>query len=183
LTAAKQSLDKLGANRETTDQQRGYLSRISMHFQEIAALALNGNYVGNDWFDRYPSLKYANVVMTRNELFNSVLEQYGQSYKFKAVGSDTTEEIAIPSPAFPEYFQESAEELEEPEEQLALRTTESHAELEEVMFEKNTTSKRIDEGVQRIARFRARYFRQLSPWNDYEGPILQMGRDCVGIHE
>jgi len=142
LTAAKQSLDKLGTNRETTDQQRGYLSDISMHFQEIATLALNGNYVGNDWFDQYPSLKYANAVMTRNELFNSMLEQYGQSYEFKAAGSDTTEEVAIPSPASPEYFQESAEDLEEPEEQLALRTIKSHAELEEVMFEKDTTSKR-----------------------------------------
>ena len=106
-----------------------------MHFQEIAALALNGNYVGNDWFDQYPSLKYANAVITRNELFNNSLEQYGQSYKFEAAESDTTE------------VAESAEELEEPEEQLALRTTESHAELEEVIFEKDTISKRIGHDI------------------------------------
>ena len=91
-----------------------------MHFQEIAALALNGNYVGNDWFDQFPTLKYVNAVMTRNELFNNILEQYGQSYGFTAAESDTTEEVAVPPPALPEYFQGSAEELEEPEEQLVL---------------------------------------------------------------
>ena len=91
-----------------------------MHFQEIAALALNGNYVRNDWFDQYPDLKYANVVMTHNELFNNILEQYDQSYEFKAAKSDTTEEVAIPSPACSKYFQEWAKELKEPKKQLAL---------------------------------------------------------------
>ena len=118
-----------------------------MHFQEIAALALNGNYVGNDWFDQFPTLKYVNAVMTRNELFNNILEQYGQSYGFTAAESDTTEEVAVPPPALPEYFQGSAEELEEPEEQLVLRTTESQAELEEVMFKMDTTSKRIGHDI------------------------------------
>ena len=118
-----------------------------MHFQEIAALALNGNYVGNDWFDQFPTLKYANAVMTHNELFNNILEQYGQSYRFTAAESHTTEEVAVPPPALPEYFQGSAEELEEPEEQLVLRTTESHAELEEVMFKTDTTSKRIGHDI------------------------------------
>ena len=140
MTAAKQSLDKLGTKRETTDQQRGYLSDISMHFQEIVALALNGNYVGNDWFDHYPSLKYANAVMTRNEVFSDNIEQYGQSYEFKAAESDTTDEVTM-SPALPGYSQESAEKLEEPEEQITLRTTQSYSELEDVMFEKDTTSK------------------------------------------
>ena len=133
MTDARQSLDQLGAKRETTDEQRRYLLDISMRFQNLVVLALNGNYVENECFEQHPSLKYANAVMTRNELFNDHLERYGQSYNFKAADENTAP-AAVPF---------SANDAPEPEGKLGLRTTENHADLVDVVSEKDTISKHI----------------------------------------
>jgi hypothetical protein len=66
-----------------------------MRFQEIAACALSANYVGSDWFDQYPSLRFATAVVDRNEQFAAMLGQHGHFYAFDdapLTDSETEEE-------------------------------------------------------------------------------------------
>ena len=116
-----------------------------MRFQEITVLALNANYVGSDWFDQYPSLRFVTAVVNRNELFASTLKQHGQSYEFKAVEPDQTDMVAETEP---KPFNSGILPVGDPDtdgmkEQINLRTTKNHADLEEVMFEKETINKEI----------------------------------------
>ncbi len=109
-----------------------------MRFQEITVLALNANYGGNDWFDQHSTLKYQNIVMTRSHLFDVTMEQYGQSYEFKAEDinpSQVTEDT-------PTILQES-DESDKSQERLLIRTTRTHVELQGVMFEEDSISKII----------------------------------------
>jgi len=113
-----------------------------VRFQEITALALNANYVGSDWFDRYPSLRFPTGVITRSELFNKIMEQYGQSYEFKAAESDKDEVVTTSEPETA-FADDLPKDLQGLEEQLTLRTTRDHVELDEVMVEKDSIAKSI----------------------------------------
>lgn len=52
----------LGTKRETREEQSKYLSEISVQFQETTTLALNAYYVGSNWFDDCPRLRFATAV-------------------------------------------------------------------------------------------------------------------------
>jgi hypothetical protein len=58
-----------------------------MRFQEIAACALSAKYVGSDWFDEHPSLRFATAVVNRNEQFATMLRQHGHLYAFDNASS------------------------------------------------------------------------------------------------
>lgn len=133
MAASKQALTKLGAKRETAEEQSLYLLDISIRFQDITGLALNANYAGNDWFDQRPSLKFATAVTNRSELFASTLERYGHSYKFEAVGPDQKTIKAPPENEFAEQMKNH----------INTRTTEHHVELDEVTVENETITKEI----------------------------------------
>src|SRR5687767_2838232 len=83
LAATRKTVEQLGANRDTPAEQRRYILDISMKFQKLADAALSANYVGCDWFDQYPDLRFATTVVTRNQLFADMLAQHGQSYHFE----------------------------------------------------------------------------------------------------
>jgi hypothetical protein len=56
--------------------------KISMVFQKIVTSALSANYVGSDWFDQYPNLRFATEIVNRNEIVSTTVERHGHSYKF-----------------------------------------------------------------------------------------------------
>ncbi|KAF1809570.1 hypothetical protein P152DRAFT_152974 [Eremomyces bilateralis CBS 781.70] len=82
LNACRERLDNLGAKRETADEQRQYLLGISERFQKFVMSALSADYVGDDWFDKSPNLRFATAVVNRNEALAKMLAQYGHSYTF-----------------------------------------------------------------------------------------------------
>jgi hypothetical protein len=55
---------------------------MSTRFQEIVTSALSANYVGSDWFDEFPNLRFATEVVNRNVALANILEKYGHSYIF-----------------------------------------------------------------------------------------------------
>lgn len=128
LSASKQAFEKLGSKRETREEQRQYLSEISMQFQDITILALNANYGGNDWFDQWPSLRFATAVTKRNELFADTMERYGHTYELKA--SKLAQKSKLPA-------------ADKSNDQISIRTIPKHIDLSEVTVEDETISKKI----------------------------------------
>jgi hypothetical protein len=90
LNSAKKLLKDLGSKRETADEQRQYLLRISEQFQKIVTAALSANYVGNDCFDKHPNLRFATEVVSRNEILAEILEQHGHSFAFDDTKDDSS---------------------------------------------------------------------------------------------
>ncbi|KAE8376986.1 P-loop containing nucleoside triphosphate hydrolase protein [Aspergillus bertholletiae] len=84
LKEAKSSLKALGNERETPEQQAGFLLDIIAKFQEIAAQALSTNYGGSDIFDSHMDLRLATMVVTRDTVFADDLGRYGHEYNFKS---------------------------------------------------------------------------------------------------
>jgi hypothetical protein len=82
LKRATDDLEELGGKRETAAEQSHYLLKISMAFQEIVTSALSANYVGSDWFDQFPNLRFATDIVNRNEVVATILECHGHSYQF-----------------------------------------------------------------------------------------------------
>lgn len=126
--------------RETAEEQSRYLSEISTRFQAITALALNANYVGSDWFDQCPSLRFPTAVTNRNELFSSVLERFGHTYEFKAIKQSRDVATAPTEPV----EQDSAEDKEDV---IYTRTTPDHADLEEVTCGDQPMNKTINQNT------------------------------------
>lgn len=101
LITSKQALEKLGGRRETTAQQNEFLVAISMRFQEVTSLALNANYVGSDWFDQFPSLRFATAVVNRNDMLARVIDRFGHSYDLNADTSESGPQVNGPEEGYP----------------------------------------------------------------------------------
>jgi hypothetical protein len=61
---------------------------IATRFQEVASLALDAQYWGDDIFDRHPSLRLATLVVDRNECFSTMVEKLGHTYHFEIGGTN-----------------------------------------------------------------------------------------------
>ncbi|KAF2670865.1 dynamin GTPase [Microthyrium microscopicum] len=83
LKKANDEHEELGGERETAAQQIHYLMKISMAFQKVVNSALSANYVGSDWFDQFPNLRFATDIVNRNEVVATILGCHGHSYQFK----------------------------------------------------------------------------------------------------
>ena len=88
LENAKKDLHKLGAQRDSTEQQREYLMAASVRFQKIVTDTLAAQYGASDWFDYDPSNRYVTAVVTRNETFSNNMDLVGHQYSFKDDGLD-----------------------------------------------------------------------------------------------
>lgn len=113
-----------------------------MDFQKFTADALRANY-SDDWFDERPSLRIVTEVVNRNEKFAKTLERHGLSYQFKNVEERMHPEESDAGSEFADDHPADVEEKEIPGDELSIRTTENHPDLEEVMFDKDTISKKI----------------------------------------
>jgi hypothetical protein len=82
LTACRESLSGLGADRETQTEQTKYLLAMATEFQRITSHALDAKYGGDDVFDQNPSLRLATMVVKRNETFSNAVEANGHTFHF-----------------------------------------------------------------------------------------------------
>jgi len=123
-------MTKLGPKRDTMQEQRQYLMDFSMGFQKIADFALNAHYVGSDWFDQYPSLKFATAVVNRNEALEGAVKLHGHLYDFD--GGKTTDPMPpMPAKNLYEALPDGGFSGKNP--RLTVRTTDNHGDLEDMM--------------------------------------------------
>ncbi|KAE8147665.1 vacuolar sorting protein VPS1, dynamin [Aspergillus avenaceus] len=82
LRDSKNALKVLGGERETPEQQAGFLLDIVAKFQDITYQALSTNYGANNIFDRHRDLRLATIVVTRDTEFADDLNKWGHQYEF-----------------------------------------------------------------------------------------------------
>jgi hypothetical protein len=80
----------LGMERETTEEQRRYLTDRAQQFQRLVLLAVNARY-DRDAILNKQELRLATLVSKRSETFSHNLALYGHMNRFQA--SDDSEEI------------------------------------------------------------------------------------------
>ncbi|KAH6675980.1 hypothetical protein B0J14DRAFT_478419 [Halenospora varia] len=64
--------------------QSKYLIDVATRFQEVASLALDAKYWGNDIFNQHSNLKLATLMVNRSEAFSKMVEEMGHTYQFEA---------------------------------------------------------------------------------------------------
>lgn len=91
LSSCKKQLSRLGADRETSEQQRHYLEGIAAQFERIANDALGANYCRHDIFGQDHNLRLPTLVVDRTDRFAEDIKSKGHTVEFK----EGTEAIAI----------------------------------------------------------------------------------------
>ncbi|KFY39004.1 hypothetical protein V494_04137 [Pseudogymnoascus sp. VKM F-4513 (FW-928)] len=89
LLLCKKNLSGMGADRETSEQQRHYLEGIAAQFERITNDALSANYCRHDVFGQDQNLRLPTLVVDRTDRFAEDIKSKGHSVEFK----DSTEEI------------------------------------------------------------------------------------------
>ena len=120
LKTAKEELTKLGAKRDSNDEQRAYLMEMAINFQEVVRLALAAQYGNHDCFEKHPNLRLATDMVTRNERFSLDMDQWGHTYTFDCDEFDL--EPTVPY-------------ADDDEPNLVVRTQPDNADLEEVVLD------------------------------------------------
>lgn len=88
VTQCRESLDALGPSRQTTVQQRQYLSRLAGKYQQVVADSLRGNY--DEAWGANDVRKLRMHVQLKNEKFTENLRAKGHSRAFRN-SDDTTD--------------------------------------------------------------------------------------------
>ncbi|KAH9210651.1 dynamin [Leptodontidium sp. 2 PMI_412] len=91
LATCRNRLDGLGADRESTDQQRRFLLEISHHFQDVTNCALDASYSRHAVFSSVPELRIATLAVQRMERFAADIAALGHTVSFN---SAPKEEVA-----------------------------------------------------------------------------------------
>ena len=92
LKDSKNSLDHLGAKRQTPNEQYQYLIDMSMSFQKIVADALATNYGHRELFRDYSSLRLVTTAINRAEDMATMFAKFGHTYEFGGQSSTGAEE-------------------------------------------------------------------------------------------
>lgn len=90
IEAAEKELEVLGPCRETPDEQRRILLKLSTEYQNIAINGILGNY-RDDFFDKIDKHKLRMLVANRNDDFNHNMVHEGHRMDFEDV--DAAEDI------------------------------------------------------------------------------------------
>ncbi|KAH6664599.1 dynamin family protein [Halenospora varia] len=101
LKTCRSSLANLGEKRETLADQSKYLIDVATRFQEVASLALDAKYWGNDIFNQHSNLKLATLIVNRSEAFSKMVEEMGHTYQFEAAIK------GLPEPLLTEVYRAS----------------------------------------------------------------------------
>ncbi|CAG8945706.1 unnamed protein product [Penicillium salamii] len=84
LRARQVSLQSLGPERNSMEQQVQYLLGIVSSFQNFTMQALGANYSSNDAFENIKALRLATEVVARNEKFSEDLSRWGHLINFNS---------------------------------------------------------------------------------------------------
>lgn len=94
LSSCRKRLEALGADRQSTDQQRRYLLDMSREFQDITNFALDAYYSRHVIFSNSPELRLATLCVDRNDKFSDEVLKFGHSIQFDAQDDEAETEIA-----------------------------------------------------------------------------------------
>lgn len=92
LSSCKKQLSKLGADRETSEQQRHYLEGIAAQFESISKDALSANYCRHEIFEEDHKLRFPTLVVDRSDRFAEDIKRKGHTVQFKATEDDEDDE-------------------------------------------------------------------------------------------
>jgi hypothetical protein len=91
LSSCRKRLEGLGADRESTDQQRRFLLEISQKFQDMTNCALDAYYSRHTVFGSISELRLATLAVERMERYAEDIETLGHTVNFD---SEAKEEVA-----------------------------------------------------------------------------------------
>ncbi|OBT59178.1 hypothetical protein VE04_00659 [Pseudogymnoascus sp. 24MN13] len=83
LILCKKNLYAMGADRESSDQQRHYLEGIAAQFERITNDALSANYCRHDIFGQDHNLRLPTLVVDRSDRFAEDIRSKGHSVEFR----------------------------------------------------------------------------------------------------
>ena len=86
LEAAKEELQSLGPQRDSTEKQRHHLTEVSIQFQEIVRLALSAQYSTRDCFSDHPEIKFATALADRCDELWSDISVHGHTHDLSSLG-------------------------------------------------------------------------------------------------
>jgi hypothetical protein len=92
LSSCRKRLEGLGADRETSDQQRRFLLEISQKFQDVTTCALDAYYSRHTVLGSIPELRLATLAVERMECYAKDMETFGHTVNFD---SETKEKAAM----------------------------------------------------------------------------------------
>jgi hypothetical protein len=84
LSTCRKRIEDLGADRESTNQQRQFLLEISQNFQDVATSALDAYYSRHAIFGSIPELRIATLAVERMECFAKDIERLGHTVDFES---------------------------------------------------------------------------------------------------
>lgn len=134
LRICRESLTDLGASRDTSTHQSKYLIDIATRFQEVAGLALDAKYWGNDIFNRHPSLKLATLVIGRSEIFSKTVQANGHTYRFETESDGSV----FPRTATAiKYHPDGKDPIQiaDNSKHITTRVVENHTDVEDILHE------------------------------------------------
>jgi Dynamin central region/Dynamin family len=94
LSSCRKRLEALGADRQSTDQQRRYLLEMSSEFQDITNYALDAYYSRHVIFSNSPELRLATLCVDRNDKFSDEVLRVGHSIQFDTQDDEAETAIA-----------------------------------------------------------------------------------------
>ncbi|THY78240.1 dynamin GTPase [Aureobasidium pullulans] len=141
LKVANQALERLGAKRQTPEEQRAFMLDISMRFQEIVNMALSSSYSNSDCFDKTPSLMFVTTVVNRNEDFSNAIDRYGHSYEFEKCPS--IEESDVKENSFWQLEKKDSGTKVE----VQLRSTKNHPDLQDLIDGEHTLEDKVGDNI------------------------------------
>jgi Dynamin central region/Dynamin family len=116
LSQCRSSLQGLGPDRETQDQQLKYLLQMSMEFQRITNAALDAQYARDNALNN-ARLRLATLVVDRNEKFSNDVWKMGHTVRFrKSAAIDEKEEDRDDGSRRGDQFTTTSDENEENDE-------------------------------------------------------------------
>jgi hypothetical protein len=117
LSSCRKRLEGLGADRESTDQQRRFLLEMSREFQDIASYGLDAYYSRHSAFGDTPELRLATLAVDRMELYSKDVERLGHTVNFDS--EDAKQEADASSTPTTDGYEEDAETYDNPYPELA----------------------------------------------------------------
>lgn len=135
LNQAKEGLKALGKERETPEQQRGFLLDIISNFQELTQLALTTNYGARDVFEKNESLRLATSIINRNITFADEIATKGHMFSFQSNYEDDNHIESPPSMSDEDIESDGDRYSSKEMECVMSRNTDSCEELQEILYE------------------------------------------------
>ena len=80
LKEAREDVQRLGPERESTEKQRRFLLDLSMKFQDVVKLAVSAQYGASDKFRDNNHLRLATSLVLRSESFMNAMKSFGHLY-------------------------------------------------------------------------------------------------------